>query len=240
MAKKKDNAMLPLDEPRVLTLKTAKTEFVYRTRRVTSQDWLEYYQGVVHQVIQRGNDREQIIDSETPLIELVDRILSSVEGYGDLKEKENWRDLLPVRHRTSIGICLLGVGVQKAQQGEEILSDLVEVKLNATWSCAGKTVFYSGLIHRLRQPSIQQLAYFNRESSRVSVRGDAEYGVTVYPSRHAIAMKLYDELVESVDGYSVNGEPLVGKEAISREMDGAHKAAVALEIFAGGDEITVA
>ncbi len=52
-------------------------------------------------------------------------------------------------------------------------------------------------------------------------------------------MKLYDELIESVEGYSVAGQPLTDVEAIKQEMDGAHKAAAALELFLGEDEVTV-
>jgi hypothetical protein len=63
--------------------------------------------------------------------------------------------------------------------------------------------------------------------------------VTSYPSRQGVAMKIYDDLIESVDGYSVGGVPLTGVEAIRREMDGAHKAAAALALFEQGDEITI-
>jgi hypothetical protein len=52
-------------------------------------------------------------------------------------------------------------------------------------------------------------------------------------------MSIYDDLIESVDGYSVGGKPLEGAEAIKREMDGGHKAAAALELFVGGAEVTI-
>jgi hypothetical protein len=63
--------------------------------------------------------------------------------------------------------------------------------------------------------------------------------VTTYPSRQLIAMKLYDELIDSVDGYSANGEPLADAETIQREMDGAHKASAALALFEGGDSVAI-
>ena len=71
------------------------------------------------------------------------------------------------------------------------------------------------------------------------MRGTADAGVTTYPSRQAIGMKIYDDLIVSVDGYSSGGSPLIGAEAIKREMDGAHKAAAALALFSQDDVITI-
>ena len=67
----------------------------------------------------------------------------------------------------------------------------------------------------------------------------AEGAVTTYPSRQAIAMKIYDDLIESVQGYSVDGTPLSSVEEIQHAMDGAHKAAAALALFEQGDEIVI-
>jgi hypothetical protein len=52
-------------------------------------------------------------------------------------------------------------------------------------------------------------------------------------------MKIYDDLIESVEGYSIGHEPLANVEEIKREMDGAHKAAAALALFDSGEEITI-
>jgi hypothetical protein len=44
-------------------------------------------------------------------------------------------------------------------------------------------------------------------------------------------MGLYDELIQSVDGYGVDGKPLEGVEIIRREMDGYHKAESIAQLF---------
>jgi hypothetical protein len=43
--------------------------------------------------------------------------------------------------------------------------------------------------------------------------------------------KLYDELIVSVDGYTVSGRPLSGRDEIAHEMDAFHKVIAAREIF---------
>jgi len=234
----KENAMLPLDVARDITLKSARRAFTYHTRRITGADWLAYFQNITHQVIQEGGQREQIFESDSALLELVNAVLTGVDGYGDLASKE-WKLSLPVKHRLAVGIALRSVGTAQAKDTAPSLCDLVEARLDATWPTGGKTLLYSGLVHRFRQPSIADLKRFNFESSRVKVVGTAGDGITIYPARQAIAMKIYDDLIESVDGYSIDGKPLEGAEAIKREMDGAHKAAAALDIFLGNDDVTI-
>ncbi len=236
----KKNAVLALDEPRAVRLKAKDHEFVYHLSRITCDDWLEYFQGIVNQVVQHGREREQVVDSDGALLALVNKVLVTVEGYGDLEARANWRNELPLRHRIAVGWALRSVGAAKEQEDEPTLCDRVEVKLNCTWPNEKKTLFYEGLIHRFRHPSLDDMKKFQMELARVTVRGTATEGVTIYPSRQAIAMKLYDELIESVEGYTVKGAPLSGVEAIRREMDGAHKAAAALELFEDGEEVAIA
>ena len=230
--------LLPLDAERTVNFKTKHGAFIYHFRRITGEDWARYYQGIVNQTIQTKGARDQVYESESALLALVDSTMKSVEGYGDLSGLKNWKSSLPMRHRLAVGVALRGVG-PRPNKDEPILCDQVEISLDANWGADGATKFYSGLIHRFRQPGIADLKRFNFESARTRVTGTADAGVTTYPSRQAIAMKIYDDLIESVDGYSVDGKPLTGVEAIKREMDGAHKAAAALALFDSGEEITI-
>lgn len=241
MSKKiQENALLALDAPRAVTLKAKARKYTYHLRHVALADWKAYYLAIVSQVLNRDGEREEVYDSEAAAIELVDRVLIGVDGYGDLSAKKNWRQEVPLMHRRAIAVALRGVGVAKEQDDVPELCELVTVKLNATWPTAEKTTLYSGLIHRFHQPSIEQYKQFRSETARVKVRGNALDGATIYPSSQAVAMKLYDDLIESVDGYSVRGAPLSDVEAIKEEMDGAHKAAAALELFQGGEEVSIA
>jgi hypothetical protein len=234
-------AMLPLDVPRTITLKGAQKTLSYHFRRITAADWQAFFAAIVHQTLQRGPVRETVYESETAQIELVEKALKSVDGYGDLSSLKNWKAALPLTHRLSVGVVLRNVGESSRPRETAQLADLITIELDAFWSAGdkGKATLYSGLVHRFRQPSIAQLRHFNFETARVRVEGTAENGITTYPARQLVAMRIYDELIEEVDGYSVDGKPLVGIENIQREMDGAHKAEAALALFSQGDAVRV-
>lgn len=231
--------LLPLDEPRVIKMHAGDKVFTWRFRRITSDDWRTYFAGIVHQTLHVNRAREEVLEDESAKFDLVDRTVISVDGYGDLSGAKNWKLSLPLAHRLAAAVVLRAVGVSTAKQDETPLCDLIEVRLDANWS-AGEgetTTQYRGLVHRFRQPSIADLKRFNFESSRVRVSGDTENGTNIYPSRQAIAMKIYDDLIESVDGYSVGGARLGDTESVKREMDGAHKAEAALALFSSGAKI---
>lgn len=233
--------LLPLDKPRTVAFKIKKSTFIYRFRRIGLADWEKFFQSIVNQTLQVKDAREQIFESESALLELVESTLTSVEGYGEIAGLKDWKRALPLKHRIAAGVALRSVGESTRPDESPLLCDLVTVSLDAGWSAStdGKTTFYSGLIHKFRQPSIADLKRFNFECARVRVTGSAENGVTTYPARQAIAMRIYDDLIESVDGYSVGGVALSGTENIKREMDGSHKSAAALALFSSDDEITI-
>lgn len=236
-------ALLPLDAPRVIKLKSKDHLYTWRFRRLTHDDWKKYFLAVVHQTLQVDGKREEVFESETAQLELVDRALVSVEGYGDVTGVKNWKLALPIFHRLAVSVALRAVGVSKSAAEESVLCDLAEVRLDANWSVSGEggegesMTQFQGLVHRFRQPSIADLKRFNFECARTRVSGDAENGVTIYPSRLAVGVSIYDDLIDSVGGYSVNGQPLAGVDNIKREMDGAHKAEAALALFLPGERV---
>lgn len=236
-----ENALLPLDQTRVITLRTDRAQYSYQFRRLTLKDWQTYFAGIVHRTFNVAGGRETVYESESSQIELVERTLKAVGGYGDTSKLKNWKQAIPLKHRFAVATVLRSVGPSDPDPDSGLLSDLVEVKLDGAWSDdgTGKTSFFSKLIHRFRTPSIEQLRKFNFETARVRVEGTSSEGVTIYPSRHLVAMKIYDELIDSVEGYSVGGIALDGIEQIQAEMDGAHKAEAALALFSQGDAVSV-
>jgi hypothetical protein len=233
--------LLPLDAPRSVAFKTKTGAFVYSFRRISLEDWQRYFASIVNQTIQTKAGRDQVFETESALLDLVDRALKSVEGYGDLSALDEWKSSLPLRHRLAAGMALRSVVATPRNDEQPIVCAVLEISLDANWGATddGKTTQYSGLIHRFRQPGIADLKRFNFESARTRLTGTPEMSITSYPSRQAIAMKIYDDLIDSVDGYCVGDLPLSSVEEIRREMDGAHKAAAALALFEQGDEITI-
>jgi hypothetical protein len=218
--------LLNLDAPRVITLKTKSGEFTYTTRRVTLKDWEQYFQGVVDQTMRVDGEFQKVYDADSAAVELADRVLLNVEPVK-----------LPFSHRLAIGAVLRTATTLDHFDAE--IADRTVVKLGAIWPTDGASHAYEGLVHRFRHPSIENLKRYKFETSRVRVRGEGKDSVSMYPSRMAIAMKLYDELIDSVDGYAVNGVALEGKENIVREMDGGHKAVAALHLFTRDLEVDV-
>jgi hypothetical protein len=235
----KKDAMLPLDVPRAVALKSGSGNFIYHLRRVGIADWRTFYSSIVHQKLRVDGQLVEVFESESALVELVESALVRVEGYDGIDQVKKWKDALPLQHKLAVGVALRSVSVAKKKETSSLLCDLVEVRLDAAWATDGETMYYQGLVHRFRHPSIEQLKKFNFEAARVIVRGDGDNGISLYPSRQAIAMKIYDELIESVEGYSIGGVAISDVEAIKREMDGAHKATAALEMFATGEGVEI-
>ena len=61
--------------------------------------------------------------------------------------------------------------------------------------------------------------------------GGSRAGTTKLLSAHGTMVKLYDELIQGVEGYSFAGRPLATREAVIREMDVVHKAVAVTQLF---------
>lgn len=217
--------LLNLDVPRVIALKSKSGEFKYKTRRVTLKDWERCFQGIVDQTMRVDGELQKVYDAETTLVDLADRVLVDAEPAK-----------IPFAHRAAIGTTLWTA--VPATPDREVF-DCETVEIAAIWPTNGSTQAFEGLVHRFRNITLDDLKKYRFESVRVRVRGDGRNSVTIYPSKLAIAMKMYDELIESVEGYAVGGVPLATKEDIVREMDGAHKAVAALHLFTRDYEVSV-
>jgi len=221
--------LLPLDQPRSIVLMQSARKYIYTLRRVLTADWEKYFVGIVNQVRNLDGMREQIFESESALLELADAVIASVQ-VPTLPIHENG---YPLNQRLAVGQALCSVS---AAMGD----DDTTVLLNACWSAdaEGKMQLFKGLVHRFNQPTIDQVKRWNYELARVRVRGTSKDGLTTFPSRQLAAMRIYDELIVSVEGYGLTAGMLTGVEAIRREMDGLHKAEAAMQLL-GGSEVTI-
>lgn len=236
-----EKSLLPLDQPRSVAMRAGERLVTWHFRRITVQDWTKFFDSIVNRTLRHNGVEERVFDADAALVELVDAALKSVVGY-DGVDGTQWKTRLPLRHKLAVGLVLRTVGVDDQAAGVGPLTELIEVPLTSSWSGAaqdGRMTVYGGLIHRFRHPSAEQLRKFNLECSRTRILGSGDDGVTVHPARQGVAMRMYDELIESVDGYTVNGEPLKGAEEIKREMDGAHKSAAALALFDTGERLEI-
>lgn len=237
-----ESALLPLDVPRRIVINNGRKEFTYIFRRIGADDWRVYYSNIVNRIVTIDGQSRRIYEDESATLALIEKTLSLVDGYG-APLPANWRAMLPPQHRIAVGMVLRAVG-RSPKQPDISLSGTVDVALDATWSgdqdgTEFSMIEYHGLIHRFRHATLDQFRIFNLETAWTATSGTALNGMTIFPSRPIAAMKVYDELIESVEGYSLHGEPLTDVETIKANMDGAHKVAAALALFQGEDSVQI-
>jgi hypothetical protein len=95
---------------------------------------------------------------------------------------------------------------------------------------------FSGLLHRFNPPTAEHKRKYNRAVSQTRVIGDARSGTTVFQGRQRLLVEFYDQLIASVDGYTLRGQPLTSAEQIRAEMDTVHKIIAVQQLFAAPSE----
>jgi hypothetical protein len=235
-------ALLPLDvAERVVSWRVKESEKI-RThvfRRISADDWQRYFSGISFEF----SNAARMNDFRTPLIELYDRCAIRAEGYSvrggaDLDKLPNWKRLIPPGHKIQAVNWLTKVEDHAGDDVPELDPELCVAVLDAAWNgeAPGQMSWHRGLVHRFNPPTSDQLRRYNRQSSRAVIVGGAHDGRTVYHAPEPMLVKLYDELIVSVEGYSFDGGSLDRKEQIVAEMDAFHKASAAARLFAAGGE----
>ena len=229
--------LLPLDlEERAVSWKNSQDQVrMHLFRRIGAELWNGYFARIAVE-----SDREgRLIDTTTAALWLYREAAIRAEGYavrggGSLTELQNWQDRIPMGHRLD-AIHLLSCVERSVEEIAEIEPDCEIVRLDAIWGAdpanPGGMQKFTGLVHRFTPPTADHQQRFSREISRsLIVRGSRD-GKTIHPIQQKMLVKLYDELVLSVEGYGVKDEPLANREAIVREMDLFHKVTAVGQLF---------
>ena len=231
-------ATLDLATPRCIVLKDRGQTYSLNCRRITETDWLAFFANIFVSSEYQGKELVQVRDTTTALPILAEAVLDGAAGYkvaggADLMSLTGWQRKIPMAHRILLGATLASVSVS-AEAAEIALEPEAEVvSLDATWTAGPDYEMQrlQGLKHTLKIPNEDQFRRYTREASRSVITGGSRSGRTIYPGANALLAKLYDELVISVDGYTVNRQPLTSREQIIREMDTHHKVTAAEQIF---------
>ena len=244
-------AMLELAADRVIKLHDAlrRRTFTLTCRRLTWNDWTQYFRDLKVTSEQQGNARVNTVDFDTPRKELAEAVLIDATGYqvagaAELTAIPGWQTRIPLAHRLELGRVLAD-----ARPSDDAVLDpyLIhaegeQVSLDATWGLGPERVDdegnprrsmlkYTGLKHILRTPSQSQYKRYAQQASRAVVVGGSRAGRTIYAGAAETLCELYDELIATVEGYSVGGVPLTEPSAIKAEMDCFHKFIAAQELF---------
>ncbi|HEY6349604.1 MAG TPA: hypothetical protein VI636_09365 [Candidatus Angelobacter sp.] len=231
------DALLPLDEPRVIAVKDGKLTYKFHFRRITADDWNQFFEGIHSSSRQEQQSQVNTIDISTPGIELVERTLVKVEGYVSRFDtaKPGWQQKVPPRHSGQLSWILRSVA-QSEDSGESPFDpERQAVHLDAVWSQTGpgaQVAMFKGLVHYFNPPTAEDKRRYFRALSMTKVVGGSRKGTTIHPSRHRVLIEMYDRLIHSVDGYAVSGKPLANDSAlIQREMDAYHKTQAVIALF---------
>jgi hypothetical protein len=207
-------------------------------RRITPDMWNEYFSKIVIET----DRRSELVDFTGAQLWLYVEAATAADGYavrggGKLTDLARWQDRIPVGQRKQAVDILCSVS-RSASDAIEIEPEIEVVRLDSLWGEDGKGGMkkYSGLIHRLSPPTVDHQQRFSRENSRALVVGGSRDGRTIHAPKQRILVKLYDELVQSVEGYSFKGAPLTDRETVVREMDLFHKVAAVADLFSARAE----
>jgi hypothetical protein len=227
-------ALLMLDQPRILTLREGKRDYTFYFRRILQPDWEKYFSGLYRASRSDGVAQTDTTDLQTSGIELLESTLTRVEGYArELNTQADFKKVYP-RHAMVVAGMMSTVFISPFEDDKPLDCDLMESRIDALWSkttAAASNTTYKGLVHRFLPPTIEQKKRYMRGGAISRVGGTRKGATTIYSTRNKLLMGLYDELIQSVDGYGVDGKPLEGVEIIRREMDGYHKAESIAQLF---------
>lgn len=248
--------LFDLAAPRTIALTDRNHTFLLNCRRITSHDWSGYFAAIVITSEQSGKSRINVFDVQSARQGLAEAVLTKAVGYKvagdiDLCSLESWQKKIPIAHRLRLGEALCDVRASEADDEFMIHPESEVVSLDATWTSSarlapsGDGYIYTmqklqGLKHFLQSPTQEQHTRYKRESSRSMIVGGSRTGKTIYMGAQLLLAKLYDELVVSVDGYSIGERPLTDdRSEIVREMDMLHKVIAAQELFHPSESVSL-
>lgn len=228
---------LELQGDRVVSFTDRGVPFTYTLNRIRPEDWKKFWAELQINTQVEKNQRTRTSDNTSPAVDLVTRLVKSVDGYkltsdAPFTSMPNWRERLPLGHRAHVGSQLQDV---RFDDGADFVFDpeYEVVKLRARWGSnePGTMVEHSGLIHRLNPVTGEQQRRVRRAQSQSIVVGGSRSDQTIYPSIHHLYVELYDELIVNVEGYAVGGSPISTADEARGQMDAMHKFGAVMALF---------
>jgi hypothetical protein len=229
---------IELKAPRVVVIEDRGKSYSFTLARIAKKLWLRYFEGIVNTSENQAGKRLDSFDSSVARLELVDSALLSASGYTlpegktSIDQVEGWKALLPLSHRLGVATALLSVASSEPKDDDAIALGQESIYLDATWGASedGLMRRFHGLRHNFAVPSAEQQRRFSRDNSRSRVIGGSRNGKTQWLGAQATLAELYDELIVSVEGYTVDGIA-PDREAIIEYMDTYHKVAAVDVLF---------
>ncbi|MFA5056663.1 MAG: hypothetical protein WC485_00995 [Opitutaceae bacterium] len=220
-------SVLPLAIPeRTVMLRMGERKLLHVFAPLTAEDWLEYDR-MTRPTMRPQKDES--LETDNSMLEASDALwrkrIVRVEGYPE-SFAARWRDLMPLGHRV---LTINALGQVQAADDQDVLpdSESVIVRLEAWWN----GVFFGDLRHHFQRPLVEHELKFHGAARRSAIvthkvggqrRPTAPQSAIVSLPQLPTLLKLYDELIEAVEGYA---------PADPKKMDAMHKSAAVRGLF---------
>ena len=232
-------SLIDLKKPRIIVIEDRGHAYTLTLSPITRKQWLGYFDHIVSTSETQYGKRIDSFDSTGARLALVNQALIDADGYRvngtvNATEIDGWRELIPANHRLTAANVLTSVERSAVNDENPITLGCEGVLLDAVWGrgSLNRMLKRTGLRHNLNTPSVEQQRRYSRDMSRSQVIGGSRAGKTRWLGAQATLVDLYDELIVSVEGYAVNGEPLTDdRDEIIASMDTYHKVAAAESLF---------
>lgn len=226
---------IELTRPRQIVIEDRGKKYQFTVARITSKLWLKYFEGIVSTSENQAGKRIDSFDSSGARLELVEQVLTDASGYKSdtpISSTPGWQKLIPLSHRLGIGSALVDVGKSDVEDDDVITLGRESVYLDAVWGAGDDGVMrkYRGLRHTFTTPNAEQQRRFARDASRSVIVGGSRTAKTRWLGPQATLVQLYDELIQEVDGYTVDGTA-PDRDGIIANMDSYHKVAATDQLF---------
>lgn len=233
------STQIDLAAGRTIVIRQKGHAYTFNLRRAEERDWFAYFDGVVTTAEQRGREVMRETDGSAAGLALVTALLVDVSGYvlpagvASVAEVPNWQSKIPMPHRLACSEILLDV--RAAEMDEELALGGEAVAIETLWSAdaEGRMPKYR-CVHRFESPSAEHCRAYMRKVSSSRVVGGSRGGKTIYTGAQRVLCQIYDELIQSVEGYAWNGEEIgenAAREKLATMMDARHKVAAAAQLF---------
>lgn len=180
------------------------------------------------------------VHSSDAALTLWNRLALSVEGYQ--YPADDWRELIPLAHREAVvrSLTLVAPAEPPGDEAAAGLFPLATEQVAIVLEAARAGQAYPQLVHTFRPPAVEDERRYRRLMAESLIVGGTRNPRTLLPPRLPALCRLYDSLVLSVEGYTVNGAVEFGREALLRHMDAWHKRAAVQALFGDASDTTPA
>lgn len=231
---------MPIDlaKPRVIAFTDRKRKYTLTLKPITDKMWLKYFAGIISVSENTAEGSSSSYDSSGARLELLQSALVDATGYTkegvSIAETSDWQGKLPMSHRKAAADLLTAVTVVPtavSDDDEFPTLGFETITLSATWTAAedGEMQAMTGLRHVFNSPTADHQKRYSRAMSRSIVVGGSRTGQTRWLGAQDVLAEIYDELIASVEGYVIDGQP-VTEDTITL-MDTYHKVAAATALF---------